>query len=331
MAARESAWSMVPGAMPGSSMRACLRAAIAAPSVHNTQPWLFRPLDDRLEVLADERRRLAVLDPAGRDMLLSVGAAVCNLRVAVEARGRRSLVDLLPYADRPDVVAVVRLGESIPTDPRTAMLARAIERRRTNRRPFSDRPLPEWLQTALVESARAEGATLVFVDEIGRYDVLTLADAAESVQRSDSRYLAELAAWTGTNPASGRRDGVPSGALGPRPDRSPTGMREFGRPDAERPSVARYEAKPTIAVLYTPGDERRDWVRAGQAMQRVLLTATAYGVATGLLTQPVEVPQARAQLSGRGEPRTAHVVLRLGYGPRSPATPRRPLVEVLVG
>jgi nitroreductase len=331
MASSEPVWSLVRGAMPGAAMRACLRAAIAAPSVHNTQPWLFRPLDDRLEVLADERRRLPVLDPAGHNMLLSVGAAVCNLRVAIEARGRRSLVELLPYADRPDVVAVVRLGERLITDPRTAMLARAIGRRRTNRRPFHDRPVPEWLQMALVETARAEGATLVFVDEIGRYDVLTLAEAAESVQRSDPRYLAELAAWTGAGPASGRRDGIPWRALGPRPDRSPVGMREFGPPEAGRLGTARFEANPTVAVLYTAGDERHDWVRAGQAMQRVLLTATACGMATNPLTQPVEVPRVRVQLSARGEPRTAQVVLRLGFGPRTPATPRRPLVEVLAG
>jgi hypothetical protein len=191
--------------------------------------------------------------------------------------------------------------------------------------------VPEWLQMALVEAARAEGATLVFVDEIGRYDVLTLADAVESVQRQDRWYVAELAAWTHTLPVSGRRDGVPHSAFGPGSDRSPAGLRDFRPADVGRRDIARFEANPTIAVLYTAGDERSDWVRAGLAMERVLLTATAYGMATGLLTQPVEMSQARDRLSARTDPRTAQVVLRLGFGARTPATPRRPLAEILVG
>jgi nitroreductase len=306
-------------------MRACLRAATAAPSVHNTQPWLFRALDHGVEVLADERRRLAVLDPQGREMALSLGAAVCNLRIAMRARGRRPATHILPYPERPEVVAVVRVGTPGPADPHVWMLAAAVRQRRTNRRPFRDQPVPEWLQMTLVEAARGEGTSLVFPDDIGRHDVLSLADAVESAQRKDPDYLTELAAWTG---GTGRRDGVPTGALGPRPDRPPRGLRDFGAEAHAR--TARFPHDPTIAVLYTTGDDRLHWLRAGMAMQLVLLTATAHGLATTVLTQPVELAGARAQLSAPGDPRTAQVVLRLGFGPRTPLTPRRPLADVLV-
>jgi nitroreductase len=299
---------------------------MAAPSVHNTQPWLFRPLDDGVEVVADERRRLPVLDPHGRDMTLSLGAAVCNLRVAMRARGRRPVTHLLPYAQRPEVVAVIGVGAQCLTDPRIWMLAAAVGQRRTNRRPFRDQPVPEWIQMTLVEAARAEGASLVFPDEIGRHDVLSLADAAESTQREKPDYLAELAAWTEAE--RGRRDGVPASALGPRPDRPPRGLRDFGTEPHGR--AGRFPRDPTIAVLYTHGDDRLHWLRAGMAMQRVLLSATAHGLAATVLTQPVEVARTRAQLSAAGDPRTAQVVLRLGFGPRTPPTPRRPLADVLV-
>jgi nitroreductase len=204
------------------------------------------------------------------------------------------------------------------------MLAAAFPRRRTNRRPFRDRPVPEWLQRTLVEMARVEGASLVFPDEIGRYDVLSLAEAAESIQREDPDYLAELAVWT---TRTGHRDGIPAGALAPRPDRSPRGLRDFGPPPGGR--AARLAAADTIAVLYTDRDERLEWLGAGMATQTVLLTATAHGLATTVLTQPVEVARTRAQLSAPGDPRRAQVVLRFGFGPRTPATPRRPLAEVL--
>jgi nitroreductase len=321
-----SAWSLRVDGTPGPAMRACLRAATAAPSVHNTQPWLFRLLDGGVEVVADERRRLAVLDPHGREMTLSLGAAVCNLRVTMQARGRRPITHLLPFADRPEVVAVIGVGAQCRADPDIWMLAAAVRQRRTNRRPFRGQPVPEWIQGNLVDAARAEGASLVFPDEIGRHDVLSLADAAESTQRENPDYLAELAAWTGL--ARGRLDGVPASALGPRPDRSPRGLRDFGAESHGR--AGRFPRDPTIAVLYTNGDDRLHWLRAGMAMQRVLLSATAHGLATTVLTQPVEVAGTRTQLSAAGDPRTAQVVLRLGFGPRTPPTPRRPLDDVLV-
>ena len=89
--------------------------------------------------------------------------------------------------------------------------------------------------------------------------------------------------------------------------------------------------KPDVAVLCTTGDDRLHWLRAGVAMQRVLLTATAHGLATTVLTQPIEVPWTRVQLGAPRDPRMPQVVLRFGFGPRTAATPRRALADVLVG
>ena len=75
---------------------ACVEAAVRAPSIHNTQPWLFLPEGDRIEVHADPSRRLPAVDPQGRALHLSLGAAVLNLCLAVAAAGRRPFLDLTP-------------------------------------------------------------------------------------------------------------------------------------------------------------------------------------------------------------------------------------------
>src|SRR5205814_3869916 len=150
--------------VPGPAIASCLRAAIAAPSIHNSQPWLFRPHGDTVDVYLDRARRLHATDPDGREMHVSVGAALLNLRIAMLAAGRRALVRLLPDADRPDLAAVVTVGPAIAATPEISALADAIPRRQTNRRPFGSTPVPPAVLDALVAAARAEGADLSMVD-----------------------------------------------------------------------------------------------------------------------------------------------------------------------
>jgi hypothetical protein len=258
-------------------------------------------------------------------MHLSVGAALLNLRIAILSRGRAARVELLPDRERPSLAAIVTVGAAAPISPVTRELARAIPRRRTNRWPFSRRPVPDAVLADCVVAALGEGAMFVPVDLIARYDVLKLTRAAEAQLRSESAYLAELGAWTAA--PLGRSDGIPTASLGPRAAASTLPLRDFDADGTER--TDRFEPDPTIGVLYSRGDERADWLRAGQALQRVLLTATVRGVATSLLTQATEIPPMRAQLAAPGEPHWAQAVIRFGYARRTPRTPRRRLADVL--
>ena len=91
----------------------------------------------------------------------------------------------------------------------------------------------------------------------------------------------------------------------------------------------RFESEPTIGVLYSATDTRRDWVLAGQALQRALLTATARGVSTTLMTQPMEIPSRRSLLTDPTLRLVPQVIVRFGYGPPTPATPRRPVADLI--
>ncbi len=312
----------------GAILRECLQAAIAAPSVHNTQPWRFRPRSDGIHVYADHSRRLPVIDPDGRQLLMSVGAALFNLRVAVLAHGRTPIVELLPAPTDPGLVAEVAFGHPAAPSVSVRMLARAIPRRRTNRRAFSDAVPPADVLAEIIQAAEAEGGRLAFAQPGTREALLCLVRLADHRQVTDPGYLAELGAWTRGTPH--RRDGVPPEAYGPWNAIETMPIRDFGLVEpAPRRGTEDFEPEPTIAVLYSRADSPRDWLVAGQALERVLLTATARGVATTLMTQPTEVVHLRSLLTDLRASLVPQAVIRFGYGPPCAASPRRPVEEVL--
>jgi hypothetical protein len=310
-------------------MSECLAAAVAAPSIHNSQPWLFRLRGTEVDVIVDRRRQLEVADPDGREMYISVGTALFNLRIAMLAHGREALVRLLPDPGRPDLAATVAVGPGMRPDAGTRALAEAVARRHTNRGPFWSKPVPDAVLSALVDAAQAEGGHLVPVDPTTRVGVLDAVRQAEVRQRADPRYQAELAAWTADS--AGRTDGVPPHAFGPRPELTALPVRDFDPDRTHRRRVARFEPQPTIAVLYTTGDSEADWLRAGQALESVLLAATVHNIVAAPLTQAIAVADLRRLLSTPGQPGSAQSVLRLGYAAATRPTPRRPVSDFLIG
>jgi nitroreductase len=306
-----------------------IRAAVAAPSMHNTQPWRFR-VDETgptIELHADAERQLAYSDPQGRAVHIACGAALLNLRLAAAVHGRQAVVQLLPDPGQPLLLAIIRLGGRCRAGEVDAELQAAIPLRHTNREPFSGRRVPPGVLAELTEAAGIEGAVLHILDHDEAVRVLELAAQAERAQLADPSYRAELAQWAG---GERDREGIPSASLGPRSPESTTPVRDFA--PGREPGGFRYawfEEHPQLAVLATHSGHRADWLRAGQALQRVLLTATARGISASPLTQPLETGEAwlvRDHRSGTEQPQ---MILRLGYGLPVHPSPRRPVDEVL--
>lgn len=322
-------WTMTrAGGLPRTVLAECVRTATAAPSLHNSQPWCFRIGEDHVDVYADRTRQLTVLDAGGRELFISVGAALFTLRLAFRAAGCLPVLDLFPSAVSPDLVARVWAGRRAEPTPGVMSLAAAVPRRHTNRYPFADTALPADTVERLVAAAHLEGAALAVASPVGRDAILGMSRAADRSLRERHGYDEERERWT--RPARGRRDGVPATAVGPWDDLEIVPVRDFG-PPAHGPVSGRFEPHPTIVVLATSGDGPVEWVKAGQALQRVLLTATALGLATTPISQPVEVPAVRCLLTATGTGTWAQIVLRVGYGRPVPATPRRPCKDVFMG
>jgi hypothetical protein len=316
---------MTPSFVPPSRrvLTGCVRSAISAPSLHNSQPWLFRVDPPTVAVYADPTRRLPVVDPDGREHLISVGAAVLTLRVAVRRAGYEAGCELVPDPADPTLVALVTARRPVPVDETIESLAAAIPHRHTNRRPFAQVAVPAGAVERLSAAARQEGAVLTVASAPARDAILGLARAADRRLRDRPHYAEEIGRWTGQGV---RHDGVPIWAAGPWDALEIMPVRDFAGTTPLPGTAEPFEPHPTIMVLTTEHDTPSDWLRAGQALQRVLLTATWIGLAATPISQPVEVPEIRRKLHAR----PAQMVLRVGYGRVAGGSPRRPLSQVLL-
>lgn len=319
-------WTVDPTGTPGTALHDCLVAAVHAPSVYNSQPWRFHVGHGFVDLYADGARRLPVVDTSGREQAISLGAALFNLRVAILNHHRIPLVRLLPDPSRPDLVARVSLGPPVRPDATVRALAAAIPQRHTNRRPFTSVTVPAEVLAELSGAARTEGARLTVLDEPARWALLALVRSADVRLRRDPHYRDELTVWTSDD--TDRPDGVARPEFGPWDALETLPLRDFGLTRTTGPRRGgRFEPDPTVVVLSTEADGREQWLRAGQALERVLLTATVRGLATTPMTQPLEVPELRELVDSSGAPQ---VILRVGYGPACSASSRRPIRDVLV-
>lgn len=334
------AWALSALDLPefGSSadiLKFLLRYAVLAPSTHNTQPWLYHIRNDELELYADRTRALHTIDPEDRELIMSCGAALFHLRVAMQQFDFQAEVKTFPDPSDPDLLARVRLGSRSEINVAEQSLFPAIRKRRTNRQPFSSTPVPEPLLETLQEAAQKEGAWLrIIASEAERFNVADLIAEGDRIQWANKRFRLELAAWMHPS-RNEHHDGIPGYAQGMHDLFScatPIVIRTFdlgeGQAAKDR-DIAIYS--PALAVLCTDTDAPPAWLAAGQALDRVLLRARADDVWASFLNQPIEIPELRERLSEvLGGHCFPQLVLRLGYGSDVRPTPRRNVEEVLI-
>lgn len=352
-------WSIQTHAAPpdGSAserLRFLVHYAILAPSAYNLQPWRFRLRDDRVDVCVDAERTLAALDPHGREAVMSCGAALFHLRIAAHHFGFAPVVDPWPTgvtdAFATDAVADQAAGETVfadaPCVARVGLRAghagtlqehrlfTAIKKRRTHRGAFDDTPVPDADVERLVRGAESEGAALVPLRT--STDRKRLAELVALADRRLAQSAAVREAWTQVSAIHGEATGVPSEARGWGAMQSlaaPLWMRlPGGTPRQALPELERVEDAPLLVVLATAGDTPRDWLDAGQALDRVLLQACTYGLFASFLNQTLLLDAVRGEVATlAGARRHPHAVLRVGYDRsfRAPPTPRRPVEAVL--
>jgi hypothetical protein len=275
------------------------------------------------------------MDPDDRQLIMSCGAALFHLRVAMEHFALPGELKTFPDPADPDLLARVRLSGLRKTSVEEHLLFEAIRKRRTNRQPFNDDPVPEALLEILKAAAQKEGAALhIIAREEERFNVAGLIAEGDRIQWANKRFRLELAAWMHPS-RSEHHDGIPGYAQGMNDLLScagPIAIRTFdlgeGQAAKDR-DIAIYS--PVLAVLCTEADTPPAWLAAGQALDRVLLRARLDDVWASFLNQPIEVPELREKLRDViAQPCFPQLLLRLGFGPDVKPTPRRSVEEVLI-
>ena len=305
--------------------------AARAPSVHNTQPWQFTVSGQAIELYADASRQL-MEDLAGREMIISCGAALFGLRLAVRSLGYQPEVVLFPEPSQRRLLARVRAGRPAPMTSDERAMLQSVPHRHTHRGAFEPGPLPGNLLERLRDDAAAEGAKLTVIDDGPAYQRLTAILASWSRWRdlyptspAEIRTRAETLRWT-REAGSQARDGVPADAFpaatghetGRLPQRDFDLSRGWGFPSSGGPST------PVTAVLVARGEDEESWLRVGQALQRMLLRAASRRVFARLQTQPLQSASVRAQIRGGLTPAgSPQLLLELGVGGTSRPTARR--------
>ena len=299
-----------------------LSSATQAPSMHNTQPWRFEVEGSVVDVLLDEERELPAEDASGRLVRIGLGAAAFNIRVAAGMLGHEATFALRPDPARPELVARIFLADRQVPIPEFSRLYGELRRRHTYRGPMLAHEVSPRVLDLLDGAVHAERAGLHRL-ESGQLSALgDILRAADDLDLHAEDRLHERLHWIGGDRTG---DGIPENSLGPLPARSGV-VRDLsaGFDDPHR-SQAVFEQRPLVVVLSTADEDERAWLRAGQALQRMLLVATSYDLAASFLNQPLEYadlrPKIRDLIGGRAWPQ---MIIRLGYPAHdSGRTPRR--------
>ena len=311
-------------------------AAVWAPSVHNTQPWRFTAAGQQISVYANTGRQLMVADPDGREMMISCGAALFTARLALRSLGYLPQASVLPDPGQVLLVARVSWARRAECTEFEQALLGQVRQRRTHPGGFDLVPLPPGLLATLRAGAARYGAMLRIVADEPRRAALAAAVAeAERAERLDSERVRELARWAPA-PGSAATAGVPPTSYPARDERTDPYFpgRDFahGRGWGLPPlNTAPWPRSAGVAALLTTAYDRPvDWINAGQALQRILLTASTCGAAVALHTQPLEIgwlrESIRTRLSNGAYPQ---LVLRFGAVVQAAVSVRRPPEDAL--
>jgi nitroreductase len=312
------------------TIRTALALATRAPSVHNSQPWRWRVGPHGLHLYADYDRRLPNTDPDNRDLLLSCGASLNHCVVGLAALGWQTKVHRFPNPGDDEHLAAIELHRHTAADVDVA-LAAAIPRRRTDRRHYGSWPVPHGDIALMGARAARAGVTLRRVEALT--DISNLVAQAARQHATDYGYLSELTTWSGRY---GSKAGVPARST---PESDPTAAlpgRVFaGTALAQPPDAEPADDNAIVVALGTSDDDQMARLRAGEATSLVLLTATALGLASCPITEPLEVTETReaVRMNIFGADAYPQILLRIGWAPVNadplPSTPRRSLSEVV--
>ena len=311
--------------------RDLIRFATLAPNSHNTQAWKFSTAPGLITIHPDFARRTPVVDPDDHHLFVSLGCAAENLSLAGAARGMAGDVAFDPATRS---IAFTHR----PSAPQPSPMFNAIPHRQSTRADYDGRTVSVADLATLQAAAAIPGVDTIIVTDRPRLNrIRDLVIAGNSAQLADPAFMRELKSWLRFSPryALETGDGLYAAASGNPKLPQWLGQRGFDMfftAKSENDKYARQlNSSAGVVVFSGQREDREHWVQTGRACQRFALAATALGLKHAFINQPVEVPSLRpdiAALTGLTG-RRPDIVMRFGYGPLLPYSPRRPVADVM--
>jgi nitroreductase len=314
-------------------MHELVRLGTLAASSHNTQPWRFLLGPREITILPDFARRCPVVDPDDAHLFKSLGCAAENIVHAAAARSHAAHV-----AFDTDARCIRITLEPSAASGRTATLHEAIPKRQCTKRPYDGRPIAGEHVALLEASGAGDGVrTLLIEDATTRDAIIALVRRGDMQQLTDPAFRKEFFAWLryNDNEAIAAGDGLASRTAG-----QPSLPSWLARPMAQlilrgsaqaRTDERNIRTSPMLVAFATASDTPEAWVEIGRVYERFALQATALGIRTAFINQPIEVATLQPELARvlRLDGEKPLLLIRAGYGPQAPFSMRRPVEEVI--
>lgn len=318
-----------------SQLRFLLRYALLAPSHYNIQPWKFSISGQSLELMLDTTRIANIVDPQGREVTISCGAAIKMIEIAARYYGYLPKVHF-PSDKVDNYLAQIELQEGFIPSMQDKLLFNAIKRRQTNRRWFDDAPVPEKIiKRCVIQVENLSTQVNFFCSKETRARFASLTEIAVKQQYSQPWFRQELSSWLRPG-LTARTDGMTSYGFFSTKQHTPLAkaMLKFfdsGKQIALFNKQKIVDGSPTLCVLSTHGDNVLSWLNTGRALSSVLLSLATAGFSASFMNQAIQEPMLRTQVSDLfcSAP-YPQLVLRIGYAKNVAWTPRRNVKDCLV-
>lgn len=308
-----------------------IKLASFAPSSHNTQPWLFRLGEKRIDILPNFKRRLLASDPKDRQLYLSIGAAIGNLLMASEAYGLKMNLASGTLSSSVSIIYDDLKSETIDSSTLIALI-----NRHNNRFPFQYKPVPAEFYKKILDICGAKNIVATIVNDVEtKKEIQKIVEDATEDAFSDKGFTNELSQWI--KPSLKKyRDGMPGYNIGipfPLSFVLPWMIKHLNMSKSQRKMVTlQLEHATAYVVLSSDRDSKEGWLEIGETLERIVVEAENQGIKVGLLTAPIEIKNHYKRMQEILKiPSRPQTFFRIGYTDKVPKpSPRLDLKEILI-
>ncbi len=299
-----------------------IEQATKAPSGHNTQPWLFKVVDDVIEIHPDFTKALLVVDPNNRELFISLGCATENLCITAKHLGYETSVSVI---ENP---TVIRIHLKPSKELKDTSLFEQINVRQTNRRVYNGR--------LISDKEIKELKSLVFSDNIavhfykkGSYSFDTISEfiyRGNTAQMKNEKFKTELKDWIRYNGRDTResRNGLSYAVFGapnlPRFIAKPIVSQSINEKSQNKEDKKKIKSSSHFVLFTTKNNSIEEWIELGRVLEQFLLCLTSKGIIHAYANQPNEEESLSRELALELEIPDEYtaILIRVGYGKSMP-------------